>query len=103
MGIMHKQPSCVGQKAAVSPAATAFADWREEEDASCLSCCSAAGQDQCLLQSGDLVTLDGAAGVVYKGRVPLKPAGRDDDYQTILKVSRIHMPHARHGVSLPRF
>jgi phosphoenolpyruvate synthase/pyruvate phosphate dikinase len=100
MGIVHRQPSSVAQKTAVSTAVTTFADWQEEEGASCLSCC-AAGKDQCMLQSGDLVTLDGATGVVYKGRVPLKPAGRDDDYQTILKVHALRCTYARLMVIVP--
>ncbi len=98
MSIEYHEPSTITQKTplattspALATAAPAFADWQAEEASSCLSCCTAAydkgaTQEHCHLRSGDVVTLDGATGVVYKGRVPMVPAGRDDDYQTIIKV-----------------
>lgn len=94
MSIVHHQPSTVSQKTSMktTTTATTFANWQEEESASCLSCCSATSKEHFLLHSGDLVTLDGATGVVYKGRVPMVPAGRDDDYQMVLKVYRT-APH----------
>jgi phosphoenolpyruvate synthase/pyruvate phosphate dikinase len=38
-----------------------------------------------VLRSGDIITIDGATGVVYLGVMPMVPAGRDEEYQTILK------------------
>lgn len=42
-------------------------------------------KDGRVLHKGDLVTIDGSHGDVYSGEIPTVPAGRDPDYQTLLR------------------
>ena len=63
--------------------ATAEAECQAIEEHSRLVCKLQNGREV-LLKSGDIITLDGASGIVYQGTMPMVAAGRDDDYQTIL-------------------
>jgi phosphoenolpyruvate synthase/pyruvate phosphate dikinase len=41
--------------------------------------------DGTILNEGDWVTLDGSAGVVYAGEVPMVEPTRDEHYETVLR------------------
>jgi phosphoenolpyruvate synthase/pyruvate phosphate dikinase len=42
------------------------------------------GTNICTLNKGDIITLDGTTGNVYKGVVPTIPAAQDSDYQVLI-------------------
>lgn len=43
------------------------------------------GKARVEIKRGDVITIDGSSGNVYVGEVPMVPAGRDEDFKTILR------------------